>query len=69
MLTEKEIEVIVGVIKLILNLEDISQKQGLPKVLYDNEIITLNTLSSKLSDSLVEEQFMKLWDGKEKLEA
>jgi hypothetical protein len=65
----EEIEVLVGIIKLMLNTEEISRKQGLPKILYDHEIITLNNLSSKLLGSKEEDQYSKLWDGKEKVEA
>jgi hypothetical protein len=65
----EEIEVLVGIIKLMLNTEEISRKQGLPKILYDHEIMTLNNLSSKLLGSKEEDQYSKLWDGKEKVEA
>jgi hypothetical protein len=65
----EEIEVLVGIIKLMLNTEEISRKQGLPKILYDHEILTLNNLSSKLLGSKEEDQYSKLWDGKEKVEA
>jgi hypothetical protein len=65
----EEIEVLVGIIKLMLNTEEISRKQGLPKILYEHEIITLNNLSSKLLGSKEEDQYSKLWDGKEKVEA
>jgi len=65
----EEIEVLVGIIKLMLNTEEISKKQGLPKILYEHEVIILNNLSSKLLGSKEEDQYYKLWDGKEKLEA
>ena len=65
----EEIEVLVGVIKLMLSTEEISRKQGLPKILYEHEIIVLNNLSSKLLGSKEEDKFYKLWDGKEKVEA
>jgi hypothetical protein len=68
-LSPEEIEVLVGIIKLMLNTEEISVKKGLPKILYEHEVIILNNLSSKLLGSKEEDQYNKLWDGKEKLEA